>query len=130
MTDPIADLLTRIRNALNAGHESVIIPHSKLKESILKILISRGFIDRYIVEEQKPQSNLRVFLRYDEAQTPVIHRLKRISKPGRRVYRPCSEIHPFLKGMGVRIYSTTKGVLTDIEARKNNVGGEVLCEVW
>lgn len=130
MTDPIADLLTRIRNAHRARHQVVNIPSSKLKVSILKILKDEGFISHYVVQEQSPQNEIKIFLKYDMDRKPAIHRLKRISKPGGRIYQKSHELKPFLMGMGIRIISTPKGVITDKTARRNKVGGEVLCEVW
>lgn len=131
MTDPIADLLTRIRNAMMAQHETCQIPASKTKESILKILKAQGFISNYVRQEAEPQDELVVFLKYvGKTRRPVIRNLKRISKPGRRVYRGYRDLRPILGGMGVAVLSTPRGILTDKAARKERVGGEILCEIW
>ncbi|MBI2340901.1 MAG: 30S ribosomal protein S8 [Deltaproteobacteria bacterium] len=130
MTDPIADLLTRIRNGLHARHESVSIPASMMKEQLLKLLKETGYISGYVRVEEKPQDRLTVFLKYGPDRESVIRELTRVSRPGRRVYRGHKEIKPFLRGMGVIILSTPKGILTDRQARKEKVGGEVLCQVW
>ncbi|MDO8519981.1 MAG: 30S ribosomal protein S8 [Deltaproteobacteria bacterium] len=130
MTDPIADLLTRIRNALSARHATVTIPSSKIKEAIVKILRERGFISNYIMEEKKPQNEIKVFLKYDGRRKTNVKRLARVSRPGGRVYRGYREMKPLLRGMGVTIFSTPKGILTEKEAREAKVGGEVLCEIY
>lgn len=131
MTDPIADLLTRIRNAMCAQHETCAIPASNAKESILKILKEQGFIANYIRQEAKPQDQLVVFLKYlGKNREPVIRNIRRISKPGRRVYRGYRDIRPILGGMGVAVLSTPIGIITDKKARSERVGGEVICEIW
>jgi small subunit ribosomal protein S8 len=130
MTDPIADMLTRIRNALIASYDTVDIPSSKLKVNIAKVLKSEGFIKNYRIMTQERRETIRVFLRYDENGEPVIGGLKRVSKPGRRFYTKSDRIPQVLGGLGVNILSTSKGVMTDREARKMSVGGEVLCSVW
>lgn len=130
MTDPIADLLTRIRNALNARHATVDVPASKEKVAILKVIKEAGFISDYIVEEAKPQSNIKVMLKYDAPRKPSIRLLKRVSKPGGRIYTGYKESRPFLKGLGIRILSTPAGIMNDKDARKAKIGGEVLCEIW
>lgn len=130
MTDTISDLLTRIRNGLQARLESISVPASKLKEQVIRILKESGYVSNYVKEEKKPQSELTVFLKYGPDKKSVIHELNRVSRPGRRVYRGYREIRPYLRGMGLRILSTPKGVLTDKQARRQRVGGEVLCEVW
>jgi small subunit ribosomal protein S8 len=130
MTDPIADMLTRIRNALIASYDTVDIPSSKLKVNIAKVLKSEGFIKNYRIMTQERRETIRVFLRYDENGEPVIGGLKRVSKPGRRSYTKSDRIPQVLGGLGVNILSTSKGVMTDREARKMSVGGEVLCSVW
>lgn len=130
MTDPIADFLTRIRNALLAKHDRLDVPASKLKKNISTLLKQEGFIEDYEVIEEKPQSTLRVYLRYSDEGVPAIRRLARISKPGRRVYRGADQIKPVLNGLGVYIVSTSKGLLTDHQAREARVGGEILCELW
>ncbi len=131
MTDPIADLLTRIRNGIQARHDRVELPTSKLKVEIARILKSEGFISNFkLVEESKVQGLLRIYLKYSEDGEPVIHGIERISRPGRRVYRNKQEIPRVLDGLGLAIVSTSKGVLAGHDAVKNGVGGEVLCQVW
>jgi small subunit ribosomal protein S8 len=130
MTDPIADMLTRIRNGIQSRHDRVELPSSKLKVEIARILKSEGFISNYKLVEDKVQPLLRVYLKYSEDGEPVIHGIERISRPGRRVYRNKQEIPRVLGGLGLAIVSTSKGVLSGTEAVKNGVGGEVLCQVW
>jgi small subunit ribosomal protein S8 len=132
MTDPIADMLTRIRNGIQSRHDRVEMPHSKLKVEVAKILKSEGFISNYKVveEEGKPQASLRVYLKYSENGEPVIHGIERVSRPGRRVYRGKAEIPQVLGGLGLAIVSTSRGVLSGAEAARTGVGGEVLCQVW
>ncbi len=130
MTDPIADMLTRIRNGIQSRHDRVELPSSKLKVEIARILKSEGFISNYKLVEDKVQPMLRVYLKYSEDGEPVIHGIERISRPGRRVYRNKQEIPRVLGGLGLAIVSTSKGVLSGTEAVKNGVGGEVLCQVW
>lgn len=129
MTDPIADLLTRIRNALLAKHDRLDVPASKLKQNVCALFKSEGYIDDFELVENTPQNILRIYLRYDLEGVPAIRKLSRISKPGRRVYRGADEIKPVLNGLGVAFISTSKGVLTDTQARSQRVGGEVLCEI-
>ena len=131
MTDPVADMLTRIRNGIQSHHDRVEMPASKLKVEVAKILKSEGFISNYkLVDENKTQGVLRVYLKYSEDGEPVIHGIERISRPGRRVYRNKQEIPRVLGGLGLAIVSTSKGVLAGHDAVKNGVGGEVLCQVW
>jgi len=130
MTDPIADMLTRIRNGIQAHHERVELPASKLKLEIAKILKSEGFISNYKIVEGKYQGTLRVYLKYSDDGEPVIHGIERISRPGRRIYRNKSEIPRVLGGLGLSIVSTSRGILSGAEAVKTGVGGEVLCQVW
>jgi len=130
MTDPIADMLTRIRNALMARHRQVLMPSSKMKVAIARILRQEGFIRHYDVSKQGPQPMLRIILKYDERGEPVLRGLKRVSKPGRRIYANRHEIPWVQSGMGVAILSTSKGVMTDRKARRLKVGGEVLCYIW
>lgn len=130
MTDPIADLLARIRNALMAGHQSLVVPHSKMRESIVEILRDEGFLESYSVSEGTPFSSITILLRYDEERQPVIKSMKRVSSPGRRVYSPCSEIPQVLGGLGINILSTSRGVMTGRKARTEGIGGEILCEVY
>lgn len=130
MTDPIADLLTRIRNGITARHESVTVPASKIKEDILKLFKKEGFIEGYVREEQKPQDQLKVILKYENGMNSVIHEIGRVSRPGRRIYKGYSEIKPLLSGMGLTVVSTPKGIISDKDARQSKVGGELLCYVW
>jgi small subunit ribosomal protein S8 len=129
-TDPVADLLTRIRNANRANHDSLEISSSKLKVEIVKILHSEGFIKGFDVVRQAPQDKIKVNLKYGTKREKVITDLKRISKPGLRVYCGKDEIPRVLRGLGIAILSTSHGVMTDREARKRGVGGEILCYVY
>jgi small subunit ribosomal protein S8 len=128
--DPVSDLLTRIRNAHLAKHDRVDVPGSKLKAEICRILKEAGFIRNFRLVEQQPVGMIRVFLEYDSSGEPAITHVKRISKPGRRVYRGAEDIRPVLNGRGLGVISTNLGVLSDRQARERRVGGEVLCEVW
>lgn len=130
MTDPIADMLTRIRNAGNAKKKSVDMPASNIKKAIAKILLDEGYIKNYEYVEDNKQGKLVITLKYDQSGNKVIAGLKRISKPGLRIYAACEDIPKVLNGLGIAIISTSKGVMTDKNARKNNVGGEVICYVW
>jgi small subunit ribosomal protein S8 len=130
MTDPIADLLTRIRNAMQARHGTVVIPRSKIKLEIVKILKGEGFIEGYIEVETGPQGAIKVFPKYDANFKGIIRGLQRISKPSRRVYVGSGEIPQVRNGLGVAILTTPRGVMTDRQAREKGVGGEVLCYVW
>ena len=130
MTDPIADMLTRIRNANKMRHETVSIPTSKIKEEIAKILVKEGFVVSYEIESGEVQSNLVLTLKYTDSRERVIKGLKRISKPGLRVYAKVEELPRVLNGLGIALISTSKGIMTDKEARLNQVGGEVLAYVW
>ena len=131
MTDPIADMLTRIRNGIQSHHERVELPASKLKVEIARILKTEGFIRNYnLAQKDEPQGTLRIELKYAPNGEPVIHGIERISRPGRRVYRNKLEIPSVLGGRGLAIVSTSKGVLSGQEAVKSGVGGEVLCQVW
>ncbi|MGD8718248.1 MAG: 30S ribosomal protein S8 [Candidatus Zixiibacteriota bacterium] len=130
MTDPVADLLTRIRNAMRAGHEKADAPHSKIKEEIVKILKDEGFITNYRVIEDKPAAILRVYMKYGPDKTSVLRRIERISRPGRRVYAGKDEVPRVISGMGVAVISTSQGVLTDRECRRRGIGGEVLLRAW
>jgi small subunit ribosomal protein S8 len=130
MTDPIADMLTRIRNASNAKHESVDIPASNIKKEIAQILLNEGFIKGFDVIDDGKQGIIRVDLKYGKQKEKVISGIKRISKPGLRVYVKSDEIPRVLGGLGIVILSTSKGIMTDKVARKENIGGEVLCYVW
>ena len=130
MSDPIADMLTRIRNATRARFNSVDIPGSKLKTDLAKILKEEGFVRNYKVLKDGKQGILRVYLKYGAGQEAVIYGMKRISKPSRRVYVKSRDVKPVMNGMGVAILSTSKGIMTDKKARRQNVGGEILCNVW
>ncbi len=129
-TDPIADLLTRIRNGLAARHKSVLIPRSKMKLEIVKILKSEGFIEGYIDQADAERPNLKVFLKYVDGQSGVIQGLQRVSNPSRRMYVGKDELPKVRNGLGVAILTTPRGVLTDKAARSAGVGGEVICYVW
>jgi small subunit ribosomal protein S8 len=130
MTDPIADMLTRIRNALLARQERVDIPASKMKVSLARILKDEGYIRNYKVFKDEKQGVLRVLLKYNSRNEPVIKGIKRESKPSRRIYVGREDIPRVLSGLGMGILSTSKGILTDREARQQNVGGELICLVW
>ena len=130
ITDPIADLLTRIRNASSAKHDSVEIPASNMKKAICQILLDEGYIKDFTVVEDGKQGAISVTLRYLEGKKPVITGLRRVSKPGLRRYSNVEDMPKVIKGLGVAIVSTSKGVMTDRQARKENVGGEVLAFVW
>jgi small subunit ribosomal protein S8 len=129
-TDPIADMLTRIRNAVAVGHERVAMPASKLKVNIARILVDEGFIDRFEVAENGHRSELELVLRYAERRRPVIEGLKRVSRPGHRVYAGAQELPRVQGGLGVAVVSTSQGLMPDREARKRRLGGEIVCEVW
>ena len=128
MQDPIADLLTRIRNAQLAGHESVTIPHSKLKGEVIRVLKEEGYIEAYQVSDEA-KSSIEVTLKYSKG-VPVIEKIKRVSRPGLRIYKDCENVPSVNGGLGVAIVSTNKGVMTDRLARKEGVGGEVICTVF
>ena len=130
ITDPVADMLTRIRNANTAKHESVDVPASNLKKAIAKILLDEGYIKSYEVVEDGTQGVIRIQLKYLAGKEKVISGLRRVSKPGLRVYAGADELPRVLKGLGIAIISTSKGVMTDKAARANPVGGEVLAFVW
>ena len=130
MTDPISDMLTRIRNALLRRHRTVNVPTSRVKEGILAALKREGYIEDYRLIDAKPRAMLRVYLKWGPRGEQVIGELKRRSTPGRRVYQSVAEIRPVLRGIGSAIYSTPQGVLTDKECRSRRVGGELLCTVW
>lgn len=129
MTDPIADMLTRIRNGLRAGLVSVTMPSSKVKRAIAEVLKAEGYIEDYQVEDAAGTSRLVIRLKYYEGR-PVIERLARVSRPGRRVYRGCKELPQEIGGLGVVIVSTSQGIMTDAQARAAGIGGEVLCRVY
>jgi len=130
MSDPIADMLTRIRNAGKAKFNSVDIPGSKLKVELAKILKNEGYIRNYKFIKDEKQGILKVYLKYDQSQTSSIYSLKRVSKPSRRAYVKSKDVKPVYNGLGIAILSTSRGMMTDRQARKENIGGEVLCTIW
>jgi small subunit ribosomal protein S8 len=130
VTDPVADMLTRVKNASVARHSKVDMPVSRMKISVAKILKGEGYIKNYKVLKDKTHPTLRVYLKYDGNNRAAIVGLKRISKPGRRVYVPKKSLPSVMSGLGIAVLSTSKGIMTDREARKQSVGGEVLCNVW
>jgi small subunit ribosomal protein S8 len=130
MTDPIADLLTRIRNANRARKDSTDVPWSRLKEALARVLVEEGFLRDVTVNDTDGRKSLRVALRYDEFRRPVLSGIRRVSRPSLRVYVGSREIPMIRKGLGISVLSTPKGVIVDRVARKENVGGEVLCAVW
>ncbi len=130
ITDPIADLLTRVRNASTAKHPHVDIPASNMKKAICRILVEEGYVRNMQVIEDKKQGLIRVTLKYGADGQPVIAGLRRVSKPGLRIYSSCEEMPKVMRGLGTAIVSTSKGVMTDKAARRENVGGEVLAFVW
>ena len=130
ITDPIADLLTRIRNASQARHATVDVPASNMKKAIAQILVEEGYVKSYTVTEDDKQGVITITLKYTESNAPVITGLRRVSKPGLRIYTSCEDMPKVMKGIGTAIISTPKGVMTDKKARKENVGGEVLAFVW
>ena len=130
MTDPVADMLTRIRNANTAGHAEVSVPASKIKKNIAEILLKEGYIKSYEVVSGEVQDNIVIQMKYGQGKTKVISGIKRISKPGLKVYAKKDEVPRVLVGLGIAIISTSNGLITDKEARKLGVGGEVICYVW
>lgn len=130
ITDTIADLLTRIRNAVSAKHETVEIPASNMKKAITQILFDEGYIKKFVVSEDGKQGVIKIFLKYTDNKKSVITGLRRVSKPGLRIYSDVENMPKVMKGLGVAIISTSKGVMTDRRARKENVGGEVLAFIW
>ena len=130
ISDVIADMLTRIRNANNAKHDTVDIPASNLKKSIAQILLDEGYIKNFQIVEDGKQGIIRVTLKYAAGKQKVIHGLRRVSKPGLRIYSNCEDMPRVMNGLGIAIISTSKGIMTDKAARANNVGGEVLAFVW
>ena len=132
MTDPIADMLTRLRNANTAFHDDVIMPSSKVKEALAKILVREGYIEDFSIDDDpgRPGRKLRIILKYTPDRRRTISGLRRVSKPGLRVYTSATEVPRVLGGMGIAILSTNQGLMTDREARQRRVGGEILCQVW
>jgi len=129
-SDPIADLLTRIRNGVQAHHPSVDVPHSKIKVEIVKILEAEGYVTGHEISNESKFPTIKVHLRYDNKRKPLINHIARVSKPGLRVYKPVSDLKPVRSGLATRIISTSAGLMTDREARKRKIGGEVICEVY
>ena len=130
MSDPIADMLTRVRNAGKAKFNSVDIPGSKMKFELAKLLKDEGYIRNYKFIKDNKQGILRVYLKYNEKQEHTILRIDRVSKPSKRVYMKGKDIKPVYNGLGISVISTSKGIMTDKHARKNNIGGEIICNVW
>lgn len=130
MTDPIADMLIRIKNALSARHKTVVVPASKLKLAIVHVLKNEGYIEDFIYIDEKPQAKIQIQLKYDENKRPVISGVKRVSKPGRRIFMGYKELPKVMNGLGIAIVSTSQGIMTDHEARRRKIGGEVICEIW
>lgn len=132
MTDPIADMLTRIRNAARARHESVDIPWSRIKESIARVLVEEGYLQevKKVKAKKAVGEELHIQLKFDKGKKPIISQLKRVSRPSLRVYVCAEDIPPVRKGLGINVLSTPKGILVDREAKKANVGGELVCSVW
>lgn len=130
MSDPIADMLTRIRNAILVSYDTVDIPNSKIKLNLAKILKNEGFIKNYKVIKDNRQGILKIFLKYDEKGGPLISGLKRVSKPSARIYAKKDKIPLILNGYGINILSTSKGLVTDKEAKKTGIGGEIICSIW
>ena len=130
MSDVIADMLTRIRNANDAKHETVDVPASNLKKSIAQILLDEGYIKNFQVVEDGKQGVIRITLKYGQGKSKIIKGLRRVSKPGLRIYASCEDMPRVMNGLGIAIVSTSKGIMTDKQARVNNVGGEVLAFVW
>ena len=130
ITDAIADLLTRIRNACSAKHESVEVPSSNMKKAIVQVLLDEGYIRKFKILDDGKQGIIKIFLKYTEDKKPAITGIKRVSKPGLRIYSSVENMPKVIKGLGIAIVSTSKGVMTDRRARKEKVGGEVLAFVW
>jgi len=130
MTDPIADMLTRVRNALRVGHESVEMPSSRGKEGVARVLKDEGFIGDYRVVGEPPHRLLKVYLKYGPRGEEIIQDITRVSRPGRRIYRPVNELGHVRNGLGIWVVSTNRGILSDRECRQLHVGGEVICSVF
>lgn len=130
MTDPIADMLTRLRNAMRNESHAIDLPYSRVKEDICRVLVDEGYLVQFEKIDQKPQAILRIQIKYGPYGEQLVQSIKRISKPGRRVYRQASDLRPVLGGMGISVLSTNAGVMSDRQARTRGVGGEVLCEIY
>jgi small subunit ribosomal protein S8 len=129
-SDPISDLLNRLRNGMTAGHERVDVPASRIKEDVLRVLADEGYVGSWRRVEENGRPVLRVILKYDPEGSPIVVGLERVSRPGRRVYAPAKEIPEVLGGLGISIVSTSKGIVTGRKARESRLGGEILCNVW
>lgn len=129
-SDPIADMLTRVRNALQARHAKVDVPASRLKLDIARILKEEGYITNFKIADEGAKKSIRIYLKYTSGNVPVISRIERVSRPGCRVYSGSQEVPRVLGGLGINILTTPRGVMTGSTARKENVGGEVLCQIW
>jgi small subunit ribosomal protein S8 len=129
-TDPIADMLTRIRNGLRARQDQILVPASQMKLELARILKNEGYIQKYTVVEEKPQAKIRINLKYSSERAPVISQLKRISTPARRIYVGREEVPRVKGGLGIAILTTSRGIMTDREARRQRVGGEIICTIW
>lgn len=131
LTDPISDMLTRIRNATMARHDRVVVPGSKLKRHVAEILVGEGYVSSVANDvDDRGHETLVLVLKYGRDRAPAIEGVRRVSRPGRRVYKACSELPKVRNGLGISVLSTSRGVMSDREARKQGVGGEILCEVW
>ncbi|MBI2846095.1 MAG: 30S ribosomal protein S8 [Chloroflexi bacterium] len=129
-SDPLSDMLARIRNALAVYQPTVLVPASRLKIAVAKIMVEEGYLERYEVTQDRPQKQLRLWLKYSDDKKPILSGLKRISKPGRRLYTPARDLPRVLSGIGVAVISTSRGVMSDKQARRQGLGGEVLCHIW
>jgi small subunit ribosomal protein S8 len=129
-TDPITDLLNRLRNAMRAGHERVDLPASRVREDVVRVLADEGYVASYRRVEERGRPLLRIALKYDNEGEPIVNGLERVSRPGRRVYARATEIPQVLGGLGISIVSTSRGILTGAKARESKLGGEILCNVW
>jgi small subunit ribosomal protein S8 len=129
-SDPLSDLLNRLRNGMRAGHERVDVPASRIKEDVLRVLADEGYIGSWRRVDEKGRPVLRVGLKYDPEGVPIVAGLERVSRPGRRIYAPAKEIPEVLGGLGISIISTSRGIVTGRKARESRVGGEILCNVW
>ena len=130
VTDPIADMLTRVRNAMAVRHRYALVPVSKLKLELARVLVEEGFVESFDVTKDRPQAMIRLWLKYTDEKEPVVMGLRRVSKPGQRIYAQKQDVPWVMSGLGVAVLSTSKGVMTDRQARRLGVGGEVLCFIW
>lgn len=130
VTDPISDMLTRVRNAMAVRHRYALVPVSKLKLELARVMAEEGFVESFDVTKDRPQAMIRLWLKYTDEKDPVVMGLRRVSKPGQRIYAQKADVPWVMSGMGVAVLSTSKGVMTDRQARRLGVGGEVLCYIW